>query len=364
MVALQRRNHAFLHGLRRETISLRVTLRQIAEATGYSNESVSGVLGSRAHLFSVETRERIRAAARELGYRPNHAARATRSGKFLNVGVLHATDVKHDPMPASLLTAVAIELDRRGYHLSFASWDSRSLNDPEAGPRLLREAMCDGMLIHHAHEATPAIEAAVRGSTLPVVWLNVNRRHDCVRPDDETAGRDAARCLLDAGHRRLAYVCASYDKDGRHYSADDRRRGFEAQAHAAGLEPWIIDGTRVPRDQWMQAALGWLGNIDPRPTAIACYGGEAVGLLHAAERMGLRVPDDLSILAFGPWKRGYIDTFLTGPRIDDDAIAAAAADMLVGKIENPAAGPVTPAPCVRVPMPMHIGGSVAPPHTP
>lgn len=331
-----------------------VTLIQIAKHTGLSRATVSGVLGPNADRFRPETRDRVLQVARELGYRPNRAAQAIRRGRFRTIGFLHSAGPReHNGLSATLLTALSQSLDRRGYSLTFATCDTRERAEL---PRLVTEAMSDGLLIFYDRMLTPRLEQRFAKLDLPLVWINVKRECDCVRPDDVGASRAITQELIARGHRRIAYVCWSYGPEAEHsphYSAADRRRGYEDAMAEAGLAPRVIDGTWHPIEAWLDRADALLGDSRP-PTAVVCYGAEAQALLFAAGQRGLRVPDDLSVATFGTRLENRFGQPVAGPYHDYGNLADTAVAMLEQKIED-ASVAVEPR---LVPMVMSLKGTI------
>lgn len=340
-----------------------VTLQNIAEVTGVSPKTVSAILGSRAHLYRPGTRERVQNAARELGYRPNLAARSTRTGRFHGVSLLYTAEPDRAVMPPDQLVKLLTELERHGQRLTF-SRVPEDYSDGDEVPQALAESMCDGFLINFSRKPSRELNRLLQRVNAPRVWLNTEHEFDCVRPDDRSATRDAVARLARLGHRRVWYAQFSYPMDDRHFSADYRREAFEAAAADFGLSMRILDTDRIAPEDRLDAAIRWLSEADPRPTAIYCYGDEATAFLHAAERLGRRVPDDLSLVAAGTHTKGHLDSFIAGPRHDFDALARAAVEMLLAKIDrhcDEASAADEPLPVVEVPMSMYCGPSLSSP---
>lgn len=115
-----------------------VTVKDIAKKTGYSVATVIHVLGTRAHLYRKETCEKIAEAAREMGYRPNSAARAMRAGSFGTVAFISSIRSSFAHVPLDYLRYVEIALQERDLHLSSAVLTENHVGEEEL-PRLLRE---------------------------------------------------------------------------------------------------------------------------------------------------------------------------------------------------------------------------------
>lgn len=279
------------------------TIRSIAEATGLSNQTVSYVLGNKAHLFRVETQELVRSTAERLGYRPNASARAVRSGRANAIALLLSTETGRSSVFPEFLSGVESVAHAHGVHLIVTALPDDQLTDPQFAPKMLREYMADGLLINYFRQIPPALEDLVVGHRIPSIWTNARRAADCVFPDDFGASRAATRDLIAQGHRRIAYADCTHDHPldpaYDHYSAFDRLGGYVQAMRDAGLPtqeflpPRRLEGQAVPK------ALGeWLAGPD-RPTAVLTYCDvDAFGLLQAAPRLRLELPQDPALVTF------------------------------------------------------------------
>ncbi|HEV7298283.1 MAG TPA: LacI family DNA-binding transcriptional regulator [Tepidisphaeraceae bacterium] len=270
------------------------TAKDIARATGLSLSAVTQVLGERGHLFRPETRDRVLQAARELGYRPNSAARAVRRGRFGMVGLLSRALDAGSIVPGEVLYILQRELRERDCRLVAEQVSSSDLVSGEGVPRLARVLSVDGVFISIAHSISEQLVDFMSRSQLPAIWLNARIASDCVFPDDFGSLRDATERLLRLGHRRIALIMsrrAGAPED--HYSLADREAGYAAAMSAAGLAPQI-EVLPVGDAEAFRALLAGEG----RPTAILTDdGADTSGVLLHAVQAGLRVPDDLSIVA-------------------------------------------------------------------
>ena len=219
-----------------------VTLKRIAEHCGLSLQTVGAVLGSRAHLFRPETRERVLRAAAQLGYRRNSAAKAMRSGRFACAALVLSDNPWRSTLFREQVAGMDHALTAAGMHLAHALIPEHDLREHGRVPKILGELMADGLLINYTTGIPPALDRVMAKHHLPAIWMNVRRDRDCVHPDDEGAGRLATEHLLALGHRRIAYVdyCHATGQPDQHYSAADRQTGYAAAMRAAGLAPRVI----------------------------------------------------------------------------------------------------------------------------
>jgi LacI family transcriptional regulator len=316
------------------------TAKHIAERTGLSLPTVWQVLGDKGHRYSASTRERVLTAAREMGYRPNASAKAISTGRFGAAALLLSTDSGNSYLPESLLGGIHDALAARNLHMTLAKAPDDALTRTGFVPKILREWMVDGLLINNYGAMPAPFLCALRKHGLPSVWINAKHDADCVHPEDVTVGRIATEYLLALGHSRIAYVSHTTD----HYSDADRETGYRAAMAGAGLTPRkiICDlnnhrvASRPALPDWIASSDCWLKGQD-RPTALIVYAEYiAVPVLHAAALVGLRIPDDLSIVVVAPNPVNDTAFPLTTVLLPEYAIGGAAVEMLLAKIEEPA----------------------------
>ncbi|MBA3939473.1 MAG: LacI family DNA-binding transcriptional regulator, partial [Planctomycetes bacterium] len=312
-----------------------VTLKRIAEQCGLSLQTVGAVLGSRAHLFRPETRERVLRAAAQLGYRPNSAAKAMRSGRF-NCAALVLSD---NPWRSTLFREQVAGMDHAllaaGMHLAHALIPEHDLRERGQVPKILGELMADGLLINYNTGIPAPLERVMAQHRLPAIWMNVRRERDCVHPDDEGAGRLATEHLLALGHRRIAYVDYSHAtaQPDQHYSAADRQAGYAQAMRSAGLAPRSIGSAhQLGHAEYLPTVRAWLDAAD-RPTALVTYcGREAGAALYAAALLGIAVPRELAIVAIDDHPVDPCGVQLTTVLLPRYELGAVAVELLLERI--------------------------------
>ena len=276
-----------------------VTQKEIARELGVTQQAVSHALTGGGTL-SVATRERIVRAATEFGYRPNSSARAMKSGRFGAVALLMGTGSRCSTLPAALWSGVHNELAAHNLNLMMTRLPDDALSDTAALPKILREMSVDGLLIDYTDHIPPRLREALAASGLPAVWLNVKREADCVYPDDFGAGKTIGEHLIDAGHRRIAYVDVTHDRGDPdlHYSVRDRPAGVRSAAREAGIEVETLSLQSLSIPQRL-TALRQLWEREAPITAVVGYGPQTFELTcRAAWQSGKEVPDDISVAVF------------------------------------------------------------------
>lgn len=271
-----------------------VTLKEIASQTQLSIRSVSRILNlNEGEMFRPETRTRVLAAAKRLGYRPNSMARGMRSGMRSAIGLLMSTDAQRSVIPFGTLVGLERCLSRNNLQLIVGEVPDEDLSDDAYVPRLLREWSTDGMLIAYTQHIPPRVTSLLEQFRVPSIWMNAKLGRDCVYPDDFGAGRDLTRMLIGMGHRTIGMLSQT---PNAHYSKADREAGHLAAMRDAGLEPRVSD--EMPRGQdEKHLDLRHLLAVPDRPSAfVAGTAVEARALFIAALRLGIRVPEELSIV--------------------------------------------------------------------
>jgi LacI family transcriptional regulator len=221
------------------------------------------------------------------------------------------------------------------------------LTDAGFVPRILRESSSDGLLINYTDHIPPAMIELIERSQHPSVWLNAKRQHDCVYPDDLDAARRLTALMIEQGHRDITYVDLHFGFDAQtqdtHYSKWDRWTGYEQAMRDEGLTPRRIDyGTLAPGDRkrvrgfWANPAGSWLDGAD-RPTAAVCYGREdAVPVALAAQKLGLRLPEDLLVTGFADADEALVPALRAPVAVlPHEALGHQAVEMLMAKIREP-----------------------------
>ncbi|UXY31264.1 LacI family DNA-binding transcriptional regulator [Streptomyces sp. HUAS TT20] len=267
------------------------TIRDVAEQAGVSKSLVSLVLRG-SDQVRPEKREAVLRAVRELGYRPNAAARSLSEQRTRTVGVL-LNDLRN-PWFVDLLDGLNSLLRDNGLHmlLADARLNRRTGHDP-IGPFL--DLGVDGLVavgtlpepavLGAVAERMPVVVAGAREPELPDV--------DVVAGDDETGARLVTEHLIGLGHRRIAHI-AGYGAVG-----ELRRRSFEATMRAHGLDAEArIEASDMTEEGGYRTTIRLLSRPD-RPSAILAVNDIAsVGALSAAEELGLRVPRDVSVTGY------------------------------------------------------------------
>ncbi|MFF5840241.1 LacI family DNA-binding transcriptional regulator [Streptomyces massasporeus] len=267
------------------------TIRDVAERAGVSKSLVSLVLRG-SDQVRPEKRDAVLRAARELGYRPNAAARSLSEQRTRTVGVL-LNDLRN-PWFVDLLDGLNSLLHANGLRmlLADARLNRRTGQDP-ADPLL--DLRVDGLVVVGTLPDPAALGAVAE--RIPVVLAGSREPAppgvDVVAGDDERGALLVAEHLVGLGHRRIAHI-AGYGAVG-----ELRRRSFEATMRRHGLaDEVLVEPSDMTEEGGYRTTVRLLSRPD-RPTAVFAVNDiAAIGVLSAAEELGLRVPRDLSVVGY------------------------------------------------------------------
>jgi LacI family transcriptional regulator len=241
-----------------------------------------------------------------------------------------------------MVLGITRALQKHDFHLCISEAPDGAQEAAEALPKVVRDLSADGLLINMIADIPDSFIEMVRSLNTPAIWMNSKQAADCAHPDDFRAGQMATKHLLEFGHRDIVYVnTGAFDEPRQHYSARDRRDGYQAAMRAANLEgEWFslppMPGTweQIAADNRVQSAREFLQAR--RPTAIVAYGMDvALPLLYAAQQMGWQVPQDLSIVVFREDPDPMIGIPFTTVCVSMWMVGGVAAEMLVEKINHP-----------------------------
>ncbi len=280
-----------------------VTIEEIAKRAGVSPGTVSRVLNglNKENRPAIARRSaKIRQIARELNYRPNHAARQMLRGRFDLIGFLNCGEPGFDWFPHQLLHGIHDTLYARNTRLVVTEIEGKKFNDPTYVPTFLRQATVDGLIVHPGTAETSPVTAFFDGDPLPAVYVNSKFPYQAVHPDDHAMAYDSTVRLIEAGHRNIGFYRPVFPDQPTHYSIQDRVAGFEQAMVKHGLSPHRSTYPQAVYDYFdaMPSALGFLDS-HPDLTAALCYDlPQAVALHHAAHLRGYRPPHDFCIVVF------------------------------------------------------------------
>lgn len=300
-----------------------MTIREVARRARVSTATVSRVF-SHPDVVATRTRQRVLAAAKELGYAaPHPVARSLARGRTGNLGVV-VTDIANS-FSAVVIKAAQQEARRSGYALFVAASDELA-EDENRWARALAPQV-DGLLL----SAPLATDASMRDLADVVPLVVINRLLDdipAVLTDAAEATGHAVEHLYALGHRRLVYVAGP---DG--YPNANRVAGLRVTSARLGLEPTELRPFPARFSSGVRAADLVLA---AGATGVIAYNDDiAAGLLNRFADRGVRVPDDMSVVGHDDTGLAEMVTpRLTTVRVPAAAAAATTTRMLIDRVEN------------------------------
>jgi DNA-binding LacI/PurR family transcriptional regulator len=317
-----------------EATRRRTTITDVARRAGVSVGAVSFALNGRPGVGPA-TRTRILEAARELDWRPSVPARALSRSRALSLGLVMLRSpelIGADPFFPQFMAGVETTLAARGYSLTLlVATDQES--ETEGYRRLAGEGRVDGVFLTDLRGADRRFDL-IRDLSLPAVAIGPPVP-DCPFPsvsvDDSVGVRDAVRYLAALGHKRIGYV---HGTPG-YVHTESRHAAWRIALRDAGLRPGPVEAGDFTGPGGAKATRRLLKLPDP-PTAIV-YANDimAISGIGAAHQLGVRVPEDLSVVGFDDVPlAAHVSPPLTTVRQEVVPWGRAAADVLVAVVEK------------------------------
>lgn len=313
-------------------MSLRPTIRDVAERAGVSIATVSRVLNDRADV-SLETRERVREVAREVGYSADPAARALASQRTRLVAVVVGDNAGHRDLSLVFFGKVLAAISRR---LSHSDYEALLLQTDDVG----LQHRFDAAILIGVDDDDPLV-ADLAAREIPLVGVDVRcnvGRAAFVGSDHADGTRLALAHLYALGHRRIAHVAGAANT----VAGRDRIAAFHREASRLAL---VLPGDYV-READFSSASGYretcalLALPEPPTAIVAASDLMALSALQAIRDVGLQPAHDVAIVGFDDLEAAALaHPPLTTIRQDRQELGTVAAERAIELIENPDATP-------------------------
>jgi DNA-binding LacI/PurR family transcriptional regulator len=315
----------------------RVTVHDVAARAGVSQPTASLVLSNHPRArVAAATRQRVLAAAAELGYRPNVVARSLARRRSFALGLI-VPDLRN-PFVADVITGAERVASEAGYAVLLCDQSTRDIRQHLD---VLLARQIDGILLDAVGAASLPADAL---AGMNVVLIDEpSERWPGVATDAANAGHLAARHLLELGHRRIGFVGPASDI----HAFRMRERGFVRALRDAGVRIDSTSWRRAPatvsggRDA-MRALLA----VSPRPTAVFCANDlMAIGAVKQCHTAGVALPRDLSLVGCDDIELArYVTPELTTVAMPGRELGARAARLLLQQIDRASRRIGAPAP--------------------
>lgn len=314
-----------------------VSMKDISVACGVSVATVSKALNDHADI-GAETKNRVRQVAKQMGYFPNSAAKALKTNRTHNLGVLFEEDdhsgLTHDYF-AYVLDSLKGTAEEKGYDITFIN-GCRTRHNRMSYLEHCRYRGFDGVIIVCVNYHDPEVLELVN-SNIPIVTIDHVFDNICSVVSDNVKGmRELVQHVYNKGHRRIAYI-----------HGVDSSVAVTQRRLASFYKTTVELGLKIP-DEYIKAAAyrdtkasgkatAELLDLRERPTCIfypddfACYGG-----INVINERGMSVPDDISVVGFdGIRIARHIEPKLTTLKQDTAQLGRRAAEKVISLIEHP-----------------------------
>lgn len=312
-----------------------VSMKDISVACGVSVATVSKALNDHSDI-GIETKEHIKQVAKDMGYFPNSAAKALKTNRTNNIGVLFVDDdqsgLTHDYF-AYVLDSLKSTAEAKGYDITF-------INGCKTRPNRMsylehcRYRGFDGVVIACVDFYAPEVLELVR-SNIPTVTIDHVFSNVCAIMSDNIKGMsDLLHYIYAKGHRKIAYIHGADSAVTKNRLSSFYRTmaefGLEVPDEYVSEAPYRDTGkTFIETERLL--------DLKNRPTCIlypddfACFGG-----INAINERGLRIPEDISVAGYdGISIARHIEPQLTTVRQDTRKLGQEAAEKLISLIEHP-----------------------------
>src|SRR6266487_3322691 len=264
-----------------------VSIKDVAEAAGVSTATVSRALSNGLHVRS-EVRERVMAAVRRLGYRPNLVARSLRSQQSNTIGLI-VSDVRN-----SFFTSISRAVEDVAYEQGFSVFLCNTDEDPEKEAiylNLQRDENVAGVIFSPTRQS-------IANLNFPLVVIDrsiPNSDADVVVLDNIEAAYRLTTHLIENGYQRIAALCGEMSTTGL-----ERRAGYEKalRAHGLALPAEQVKYIQPKLEAGYAATLKQLAAAEPPDAIFTTNNLLGAGALKAIRESNLTIPDDIALVTF------------------------------------------------------------------
>lgn len=312
-----------------------VSIKDISAVCGVSTATVSKALNDHRDI-GEETKAHIKQVAKEMGYSPNAAAKALKTNRTYNLGVLFVDEamngLTHDYF-ASVLDSFKRTVESEGYDITFINC-CKTREGRMSYLAHSRYRRFDGVIIACVDFYDPEVEELIR-SEIPVITIDHLFHNRCAVVSDNIKGiRDLVTYVYEMGHRKIAYI---HGADSA--VTQNRLSSFYASCEALGIQipsAYIREAPYRDTAETCRETEKLLALSDP-PTCIlypddfSCLGG-----IQAINARGMKIPEDISVAGYdGARIARHLSPELTTLKQNTEEIGRKAAEKLISLIERP-----------------------------
>ena len=308
-----------------------VTITDVAKAAGVSRATAARALGGYGYV-SDKALQAVTEAAQKLNYRPNELARSMITGRTNTIGLV-VTNIRN-PFFAGIAHSVSNILESQGYNLILSSTDELLEREKKALEFMSRRQV-DGIILSHS-SSNVGEHIASLAKKLPIVLIDrllEGMSLDYIGVNNKEGVAQAVRRLLEAGHRRIGFL------GGPQWLSTNKERfeGYKEALAEAGLEldPSLVRRGSYSTEEGLVQALTLLKQ-ENGPTAVFSGHNDLLSsLLMAAKELGIRIPHDLSVIAFDRMEwLDFLSPPITSIAQPVDEMGRAAAELMIERIKG------------------------------
>jgi DNA-binding LacI/PurR family transcriptional regulator len=273
-------------------------MADVAKLAGVSSQTVSRVSNGLTNV-DLGTRDRVLESMKTLGYRPNRAARALKSGRFQTIGVIMFTLETFGNMRT--LDAIAVEAAQADYSVTLIPITDRTLGGVSGTYNRLSEQAVDGVvIIFEAHLLDDAEFTLPPGLPVVVIDSNAGSEYTVVDTDQAEGARLATEHLLQLGHQQVWHIAGPAGS----FSAAHRVESWQNTLREAGIEPpKVLYGDWTTESGYRHGLT--LGRRDDVSAIFAANDQMALGAMRALHELGRDIPGDVSVVGFDDMEEAH-----------------------------------------------------------
>jgi LacI family transcriptional regulator len=311
-----------------------VTMKEIAELAQVSQSTVSRILNGTANA-SPEKKARVMEVVRKLDFKPNQSARSLASNRSHLFGVIFPDLMT--PFFMDVLTHVERISAKNGYNVIICNSNGSEQKEREALASL-RSRQVDGVLVGLTSPGSPLLEQLRRQTLKSVVITQEHPGVDCVGTSHPHGGMLAARHFLEQGIEEFAFLGPEGDEKLAGFRNTLLQAGVNpARIHVIAVEHWLL---RIV-DQGYKAMASYLSKRDAdtavKTGVFAVNDSFGLSAIHAAQDLGIRIPDQLSIVGFdNTYLCTNVKPMLSSIAQPTEEIGRLGVELLLKRIENTA----------------------------
>ncbi|WP_440863993.1 HTH-type transcriptional repressor PurR [Symbiopectobacterium purcellii] len=309
------------------------TIKDVAKRAGVSTTTVSHVI-NKTRFVAEETKTAVREAIKELNYSQSAVARSLKVNHTKSIGLLATSS--EAPYFAEIIEAVENSCYAKGYTLILCN-SHNNLDKQRAYLSMLAQKRVDGLLVMCAEYPPELLSMLSDYRSIPMVVMDGGQAHsdftDTIIDNAFEGGYLAGRYLIERGHRDIGAIPGIQERN----TGSGRYLGFLKALQEADItvrDEWIVQGDFEPESGYK--AMHQILAQKQRPTAIFC-GGDimAMGAICAADELGLRVPQDISVIGYDNVRHArYFTPALTTIHQPKERLGQSAFTMLLDRITS------------------------------